>query len=655
MSTTPKKLWEPSQSFKSESNLQAYMDWLRSKKELSFGDYDELWRWSIDHTRDFWGSLYEYFQIIDHGECRSVHDDAPMPETTWFEGSKINYAEHIFRQEQAGKDAIIFKQEGNETVSMSWGELRQQVAAVRAYLQAQGVTKGDRVVAYIPNIPQAVVGFLASCSLGAVWSSCSPDFGANSVVDRFKQIEPKVLITVDGYRYQGKSHDRVETVHQILSELPSIQSVLQIPYLHQVAFVDYAATWDDVVSQDASLDFTAVDFADPIWVLYSSGTTGQPKAITHSQGGVLLEHLKYVTFHNDVKAGEKYFWFTTTGWMMWNFVQSTLLAGATIVLYDGSPGYPGLDALWKFSEEVGINHFGTSAPFIVACMNKKLEPGKKFDLSSLRSISSTGSPLPPEGFDWIYEKVKSDVWLCSMSGGTDVCSAFVGGCPLEPLYEGEIQRRALGCAMFAYDDHGKALVNEVGEMVVTKPMPSMPIYFWGDVRKERYKESYFEEYPGVWRHGDWLLITDRNTLVIKGRSDATLNRHGIRIGTAEIYQSVDKLESIKDSLIVNLELAGGKHFMPLFVVMKEGTHLTDKVKEEINRQLTNDFSRRHVPDEVIEVKDIPYTISGKKMEAPVKKILMGKNKQNAANLGAMRNPESLQFFEDYAFEHQFNS
>ena len=653
--STPKMLWEPSEAFKSDSNLQQYMRWLETNKQLSFENYDDLWEWSITDTKDFWKSIYEYFEIIDHAKPAYVHDDSVMPDVSWFQGSRINYAEHVFRMAQPDNDAIIFKQEGKEVSRISWNELEQQVAAVRNHLQINGVKKGDRVVAYIPNIPEAVVGFLAACSLGAVWSSCSPDFGANSVVDRFKQIEPKVLITVDGYHYQGKSHDRVETVQQILSELPSLQSVIQIPYLNKLSFIDYAEEWNKIISNEAKLKFDPVDFSDPIWVLYSSGTTGQPKAITHSQGGVLLEHLKYVTFHNDVKPGEKYFWFTTTGWMMWNYVQSTLLAGATIVLYDGSPGYPDLNTLWEFSEEVGIHHFGTSAPFIVASMNKGLRPGKSFDLSSLRSISSTGSPLPPEGFDWIYKQVKSDVWLCSMSGGTDVCSAFVGGCPIEPLYEGEIQRRALGCAMHSFDEEGHSLINDVGEMVVTKPMPSMPIYFWGDHSKERYRDSYFDTYPNIWRHGDWLLITDRNTLVIKGRSDATLNRHGIRIGTAEIYQSVDKLEAVKDSLIVNLELDGGKHFMPLFVMLNEGYSLDENLEKQIADQLSEDFSRRHVPDAVVLVPDIPYTISGKKMEAPVKKILLGRNKLNAANLGAMRNPKSLDFFVDYAISQEFDS
>jgi len=638
----------------SDSNLTAYQQWLSANKGMSFDNYDQLWQWSVNHVAEFWESVAEYFRVIFNQPYTSVLSGSQMPNFRWFEGATLNYAEHIFQQANADHPAIIFKQEGNPVVETSWAELEQQVAAFAAFMKSKGVQKGDRVVAFIPNIPEATIGFLAACSLGAAWSSCSPDFGASSVVDRFQQIEPKVLITVDGYRYGGKPFDKREVVQDIINQLPTLEVVVEIPYLNETSTLENAFNWQEAISDtSAELSFTPVDFSDPIWVLYSSGTTGQPKAITHSQGGVLLEHLKYVHFHNDVKPGERYFWFTTTGWMMWNFVQATLLAGATIVLFDGSPAYPKLNALWKFAAEEKIAHFGTSAPFIVACMKGELKPAE-LDLSHLRSISSTGSPLPPEGFDWIYESVKKDVWLCSMSGGTDVCSAFVGGCPTEPVYEGEIQRRALGCAMFAFDDDGQPLLNEVGEMVVTEPMPSMPIYFWNDQDKVRYTESYFEMFPGIWRHGDWLEITDRNTLIIKGRSDATLNRHGVRIGTAEIYQSVSKISAIKDSLVVNLEQEDGGHYMPLFVMMNEGFELNAEVIKSIKQQLKSDFTPRHVPDQIFLVSDIPYTISGKKMEAPVKKILMGKPLEKAANLGAMRNPESLDFFVKFREAHLVN-
>ena len=640
--TTPQILWQPGQSLIEQSHLTKFMKWLEENKGLSFPDYDALWVWSASDTQAFWKCIYEFFQVIDHGHPKFVHTDDPMPHTKWFGGSKVNYAEHIFRDRNDADQAILFRREDGLAQELTWGELKSQVARMADFLRNKGIEKGDRVVAYVPNIPAATVAFLATCSIGAVWSSCSPDFGASSVVDRFRQIQPKVFLTVDGYMYGGKSFDKKETVSEIIDQLSTVEVIIELPYLSKDPWITGAISFEDILkNRQAELTFTPVDFSDPIWVLYSSGTTGQPKAITHSQGGVLLEHLKYVAFHNDVKAGERYFWFTTTGWMMWNFVQATMLMGATIVLFDGNPAYPDLHSLWKLTQDFEINHFGTSAPFIMACLKKELKPKEKWNLESLRSISSTGSPLPPEGFSYIYEQVKPEVWLCSMSGGTDVCSAFVGGCPTVPLYEGEIQRRALGCAMSAFDEAGQELVGEVGEMVITKPMPSMPIYFWNDAEKDRYKESYFDMYPNVWRHGDWLLITERNTLIIKGRSDATLNRHGIRIGTAEIYQSVNRIEAIKDSLVVNLEMDGGQHFMPLFVVLKEGYDLDGQLKDEIKKALKRDFTSRHVPDEVFKVDDIPYTISGKKMEAPVKKILMNIPKEKAANLGAMKNPESL--------------
>ena len=648
-SNTPNVLWTPSADFINDSNLKHFQDWLQVNKQLTFKDYDALWQWSVEHVEEFWQAISEYFDVKFHDPYSKVLAGDKMPDYQWFTGSTLNYAEHIFRNKSDQHPAIIFKQEGTHTHEISWAELEQQVASLTAYLKSKGVRKGDRVVAFIPNIPQATIGFLAACSIGAVWSSCSPDFGASSVVDRFQQIEPKVLIAVDGYCYGGKSFDKTGVVSEIIKQLPSLQTVIEIPYLNSEKSLPNSVSWGETISKiDEVLKFEPLEFSHPIWVLYSSGTTGQPKAITHSQGGVLLEHLKYVSFHNDVKKGERYFWFTTTGWMMWNFVQATMLCGATIVLYDGSPAFPDITSLWELAADLKINHFGTSAPFIVASMKKGVQPGQQFDLSALRSISSTGSPLPPEGFEWIYNAVKKDVWLCSMSGGTDVCSAFVGGCPTEPVFEGEIQRRALGCAMYAFDDFGKYLTDEVGEMVVTKPMPSMPIFFWNDPKKERYQESYFEMFPGVWRHGDWLQITNRNTLIIKGRSDATLNRHGVRIGTAEIYQSVSKITEIKDSLVVNIEQENGGHFMPLFVILNDGEELNDDLVKRISQQLKNDFTPRHVPDQVIAVHDIPYTISGKKMEAPVKKILMGKPIEKAANLGAMRNPESLKFFTDFA-------
>lgn len=644
---TPKVLWSPSQDFRDSSNLSHFAKWLETEKKLKFSSYAELWDWSVNDIELFWQCISEYFNVIFQSNPHEIVSKDFMPETRWFSGATLNYAEHIFRMKNPG-EAIIFKKENGETQFITWKELENKTAAFAAFLRSKGVKSGDRVVGFLPNIPEATIAFLATCSIGAVWSSCSPDFGSGSVIDRFQQISPKVLIAVDGYQYNGKEFNKRAIVDEIRSVLTDLEVFVEINYLNTEPENDGRIQWKDTIKGiHAELSFEPVPFAHPIWVLYSSGTTGKPKAITHSQGGVLLEHLKYVTFHNDVKPGERYFWFTTTGWMMWNFVQATLLAGATIVLYDGSPAYPGMDALWKLAEEFKIAHFGTSAPFIIASMKSGIGPASSFQLSALRSISSTGSPLPPEGFDWIYDHVKSDVWLISMSGGTDVCSAFVGGNPWEPVCEGEIQCRALGCDMHAYDDAGQEVINEVGEMVVVKPMPSMPVYFWNDPDKEKYRESYFEMFPNIWRHGDWLEITERNTLIIKGRSDATLNRHGVRIGTAEIYQSVDKVPEILDSLVVNIEMTNGNHFMPLFVMMADHQELTEAIKMKIAQMLKMDYSPRHIPDEMVVVNEIPYTISGKKMEAPVKKILMGKSIQSAANLGAMRNPDSLLFFQSF--------
>lgn len=648
----PPVLWRPTEAFRQASNLQQYLDWLREQCGLQFSTYEEVWQWSVAEPATFWESIWQYFDIQSHTPYREVLSSDPMPRAQWFAGSTLNYAEHIFRNYTDAHPALLFQSERQSLTAVSWATLRQQTATLSAYLRAAGVRPGDRVTAYLPNLPEATVAFLATCAIGAVWSSCSPDFGVRSVLDRFQQIEPKVLIATDGYQYGGKTFDRMDVVRELCAGLPTLEKIILIPYLHSdqdITAIPKSVFWSEAINNtSAPLQFEAVPFAHPIWVLYSSGTTGLPKAITHSHGGVLLEHYKYLTFHNDVRLGECFFWFSTTGWMMWNFVQASLLAGATAVLYDGSPGYPDLQVLWKLAASASIHHFGTSAPYLVACMQQGLQPGRQFDLLQLRSIGSTGSPLPPEAFDWVYEHVKSDVWLCSMSGGTDVCTAFVGGCPLEPVYEGEIQCRALGCALYAYDDAGNPILDEVGEMVITKPMPSMPIYFWNDPDGQKYLGSYFDTYPGIWRHGDWVRITPRSTLVIYGRSDATLNRQGVRIGTGEIYNALLPLFEIKDSLIVNLELSSGRHYMPLFVMLNEGVELDDRLKQKIRQTLRDDCSPRHVPDDIIVVPDIPYTISGKKMETPVKKILLGRSVSQAANVDSMRNPHSLDFFVAFA-------
>jgi acetoacetyl-CoA synthetase len=622
------------------------MEWLQSHPnyQLQATTYAELWEWSTQHIEQFWTSIWEYFDIISHQPYQRVLS-GQMPSARWFEGATLNYAEHIFRKASSNRPAILFCAENTPVQSISWEELEVAVCKVADWLRSVGVEKGDRVVGYLPNIPEATIAFLATASLGAIWSSASPDFGASSVLERFGQIHPKALLAVNGYQYGGKVFDKMEVVQELQSQMPSLKGTLLIEYVPNVPIPTTFSNWAEVMQRTASfpLSFTPVPFSHPLWVLYSSGTTGAPKAIVHGHGGMLLEHLKYGTFHNDVHPGERFFWFTTTGWMMWNYLNAMLLSGATIVLYDGSPGYPDMNRLWQLAADLKIQHFGVSAAFVLASMKADVVP-KRLDLSSLRSIGSTGSPLPPEGFTWIYEEVKPDVWLTSMSGGTDVCTAFVGGNPLLPVVVGEIQCRALGCAMDSFNENGHSLLNEVGEMVVTQPMPCMPVGFWNDPDGAKYSASYFEDYPGIWRHGDWLRITPNGSLVIYGRSDATLNRQGIRIGTSEIYRSVEKLPEIKDSLIINLEREGGDSFMPLFVTLKEGFQLDDNLQKRIAAQLRADYSPRHVPDVILQVPDIPYTISGKKLELPVKKLLMGKSLDTSVNMGSVRNPSAFDYF-----------
>jgi acetoacetyl-CoA synthetase len=645
-------LWQPTSHFKTKSRLNQYIIWLGNQKKLHFeGHYDKLWQWSVEKPADFWATVWEYFQIQSHTPYIKVLQ-GEMPNAHWFEGATLNYAEHLFRGQRlapADAPAIVYASERDALNSLTWNELHQQVAATAGYLRQLGVQKGDRVVAFLPNVPAATIAFLATASLGAVWSSCSPDFGTESVIERFAQIQPKVLFAADGYQYAGKSFDKMAVVADIARQLPTLKKVILLPYLNKnVQPIDNQIIWNKSLSSETELAFEPVAFNAPLFILYSSGTTGIPKAIVHGHGGILLEHSKYLAFHNNLFAGERFFWYGTTGWMMWNFANSALLLGATLVLYDGSPSFPDINCLWQFAEVADIQHFGTSAPFLISCMKTEKDFKKIFKLKNLVSIGSTGSPLPPEAFEYVYSHIKSDVWLASISGGTDICTAFVGGNPLLPVAKGMIQCRCLGCNILSLNDLGEPIINEVGEMVIATPMPSMPIYFWNDPDKAKYKGSYFEQYASIWRHGDWVKINEKGYLMILGRSDATLNRHGVRIGTAEIYRVLDKIAEIKDSLIINLELKGGKHYMPLFVVCSEGVVLNDVLKQKINLALKMAYSPRHVPDEIIEVSDIPYTISGKKQETPVKKILMGIPLQKAINIGSVRNPVSVDFFVEFA-------
>jgi acetoacetyl-CoA synthetase len=647
---TPRLLWQPSADMKRTSNMTAYMNWLKDRGIGTFGNYHQLWQWSVDQTDQFWKSLWDYFAVLHSGEPVRITSGDPMPRVRWFEGTRLSYAEHFFRKQSDKRPAILYKAEGQPLKEMSWKDLRTAVASMRAYLASHGVGKGDRVCAFLPCAPEATIAFLAANSLGAVWSGCSPDFGAQSVVDRFAQINPKVLIACTSYSYGGKTFDKAETVRTVIESLPGLKAIV-LTGEGVVSSSVRVDRWADVLVTKGALDFERVEFSHPLWILFSSGTTGLPKPITHGTGGILIEQLKYMILHHDIREGDRCFWFTTTGWMMWNKIQSCLLCGGVLVLYDGSPAWPDLGTLWKLIGEAKIHHFGISAGFVIACMKEGIVPSAIADLGTLKSIGSTGSPLPPESFAWIYEKVKRDVWLASLSGGTDVCSAFVGGNPLWPVYEGEIQCRALGCNVEAFSEEGKPLLNEVGEMVLTKPLPSMPVFFWSDPDFVRYTESYFEMFPGIWRHGDWISITPRNGVIIYGRSDATLNRGGVRIGTAEVYRAVDKVSEVQDSLIICIEKEGGEYFMPLFVVLRPGKSFDHSVKEKIRSTLRKECSPRHVPDEIYLAPGIPYTISGKKTETPVKKILMGKDPATVVNAGALRNPEAMQYFVEFYKTH----
>ena len=553
----------------------------------------------------------------------------------------------------------LYASELRELSELRWGELRERVAEVREGLRALGVSRGDRVVAYLPNGPEALIAFLASASLGAIWSSCSPDFGPSSVVDRFAQIEPKVMFAVDGYRYGGKDFDRLPTVAEIAARIPSLERIVVAPYLSQSPDLSVLEedqkvaapmTWGQLreLGEGVELAFDRVPFDHPLWVLYSSGTTGLPKAIVQGHGGILLEQLKKGNLHLDAQPGDRVFWFTTTGWMMWNFLVGVLLTDSSIVLYDGDPGHPDMGVLWDLAERTGMTCFGTSASYIAACMKDGVEPGRGRDLSRLRSVGSTGSPLSPEGFDWVYEHVGSDTWLFSTSGGTDLCTAFVGGVPILPVYKGELQARALGAKVEAFDEEGNSLIDEVGELVITEPMPSMPVFFWGDEDGTRYRASYFEMYPGIWRHGDWIEITSRGTAIIYGRSDSTINRHGVRMGTSEIYRAVSSVPEVLDALVIDVPKPGTEGWMPLFVVLRENAELDDALAGEIRRSIREQCSPRHIPNEIFQIAEVPRTLSGKVLEVPVKRILMGEPPEKAASRDSLANPSSLDYFTDLA-------
>ena len=646
---TGELLWEPSRESLERRSMTRYMRWLQSERGLNLPDYPALWKWSVTELEDFWGSIWDYFGVSSPNPYSAVLAERTMPGARWFEGAQLNYAEHLFRDKRDDEVAILHASELRDLDQLSWRELRQQVTEVAAGLRDLGVGRGDRVAAYLPNIPEAVIGFLATASIGATWSSCSPDFGPGSVVDRFAQIEPKVLLAVDGYRYNGNDFDRRDVLAGLQERMPSLQRTVVLPYLDadpDLSRLRKAITWEELrtAGRGADLDFDTVPFEHPLWILYSSGTTGLPKAIVQGHGGILLEHLKKLTLHVDGQRGDRLFWFTTTGWMMWNFLVSGLLTEAAIVLYDGSPGHPDMGVLWDLAEHAGITCFGTSASYIASCMKAEVDPGASRDLSGLNSVGSTGSPLSPEGFNWIYDQLGDDTWLFSTSGGTDVCTAFVGGVPLLPVYRGELQGRALGAKVEAFDEQGVSIIDEVGELVITEPMPSMPLFLWGDGDGSRYHASYFDQYPGIWRHGDWIEITSRGTAVIYGRSDSTINRQGVRMGTSEIYRAVQAIPEVLDALVVDVPRPGTDGWMPLFVVLREGAELDDELEGEIKRRIRERCSPRHVPNAVYRIAEVPRTLSGKVLEVPVKRILMGTAPERAASRDSLANPAALDYF-----------
>jgi acetoacetyl-CoA synthetase len=646
-------LWEPSPESIERSAMTRYMRWLAAERGLELDDYSPLWKWSATDIEDFWASIWDFFDVRASAPYSEVLPDRTMPGAKWFPGAELSYAEHIFRGRNDADVAVLHASELRDLGELTWGELREQVAATAAGLRALGVGRGDRVVAYMPNIPETLVAFLATSSIGAIWSSCSPDFGAASVVDRFAQIEPKVLFCVDGYRYNGRDFDRTDVIAGLRDAMPTLEHIVVLPYLAaepDIAHLQPAIIWAELLEsgRGAPLDFEQVPFDHALWVLYSSGTTGLPKAIVQGHGGILLEHLKKLNLHVDAQEGDRLFWFTTTGWMMWNFLVGGLLSPASIVLYDGSPGHPDMGVLWDLAERTGMTCFGTSASYIAACMKAGVEPGAGRDLSRLRSVGSTGSTLSPEGFEWVYQHVGRDTWLFSTSGGTDVCTAFVGGVPLLPVYRGELQGRALGARVEAFDPDGNSIIDEVGELVITEPMPSMPLFLWGDDDGSRYRASYFDIYPGVWRHGDWIEITSRGTAVIYGRSDSTINRQGVRMGTSEIYRAVQGIPDVVDALVVDIPRPGTDGWMPLFVVLADGETLTDELTAEIKRRIRELCSPRHVPDAVYQIAEVPRTLSGKVLEVPVKRILTGTPPDQAASRDSLANPSSLDYFVEMA-------
>ncbi|HKN93000.1 MAG TPA: acetoacetate--CoA ligase [Thermoleophilaceae bacterium] len=641
-------LWTPAPDARNTTVLGRYMDFVRDERGRDFAEYEDLWRWSVEDLEGFWGSVWDFFGIRAHTPPSRVLGSSEMPGAEWFPGATLNYAEHMLgTDEDTDRVALVSHSQTRGRRELTFGELRDLVARVRAGLVRLGVQRGDRVVAYMPNIPETLAAMLATTSLGAVWASCAPEFGARSVVSRFGQIEPKVLLAISGYKYGDKRVDRRPEVAELRSQLPTLEHVIEVPY-GEGSLPD-ALSWDSLVSEPGPLEFEPVPFSHPIYVLFSSGTTGLPKAIVHCHGGILIEHLKNLGLSWDMGPEDRIFWFSTTAWMIWNALMSGLLCRSSVVMIDGNPLYPDLREQWRIIEAEQATIMGMAPAYAMSCRKQGIEPLREFDLSRVKQIEVAGSPMPTEGFGWIYESVTRDAMLNVGSGGTDVCSGYVAGMPLQPVYAGEMTGCLLGVDAAAFDANGRPVVGELGEMVIRKPMPSMPVGFWNDPGDERYRGTYFDMYPGVWRQGDWIMFTERGSCVITGRSDATLNRGGVRLGTGELYGVIEEIPEIVDSLIVHLEdREGGAGELVLFVQLQEGMELDDSLRGSIARSLRAALSPRHVPDTIEAVSSVPRTLTGKKLELPVKRILQGANRDDVVRRDSLADPTSIDAYVEYA-------
>jgi len=652
-------LWTPPPDRIRRANVTALAEWLARERGKHFADYHALWRWSVEDLEGFWQALWDYFGIESSAPHTRVLGRRSMPGAEWFPGARLNYAQHILRGERAGGDVLLHLSETRPLAALPWTTLGDQVRTLATELRALGVQPGDRVVAWMPNIPETMVTMLATTAVGAIWACCSPDFGERGTLDRLAQLAPKLLFSVDGYRYGGKAFDRRSQLRDIAASLNSLEHLVYLPYLNPADAtlpLSSARHWQTLLERPAvsasEFEYTQVPFAHPLWTLFSSGTTGLPKPIVHGHGGILLENLKNATFHFDLRPGDRVFFYTTSGWMLWNFITSIPLTGALPVLYDGHPAYPAPDALWRMADEAGVASFGASPTYVDQLSRSGIVPRERYRLEKLRTINLAGSPATPESMAWFYRNVKEDLWVANGSGGTDCCTGFVGGVPTLPVRAGEIQAPQLGVSAKAFNARGESVIDEVGELVLTEPMPSMPLRFWNDPDNRRYVETYFQEYPGVWRHGDFFRIDAQGRCFVLGRSDATLNRYGIRIGTAEIYRTLALIPEVQDALIVNLDLPGGGFFMPLFVKLAQGVELNPALEARIRDTLRREYTPRHVPDKIYQAPGIPYTLTGKKMEVPVRRILTGVPAEQAANRSGVSDPGALDFFIAYAQRQQ---